>query len=154
MARNNEKTKKLTFGGVEEEFYTESIIGSAEQVDITELRDGQGLSVGDVLGDFGAVVSVAPMESNENARVVRFKDGHVISTTCACWNPNKAYLFADEADGERFKSWVKNYKSPFKTEKEFLTSIEWKRLKVKDIKTFKLVARDGREYNKNFVMFG
>lgn len=158
MAGNNNSNasvKKMTFNGVEDDFSTESIIGSAEKVGITELRDSQGLSVGDVLGSFGKVISVAPMENNENARIVRFEDGHVISTTCACWNANKAYSFANEADKESFKSWVRNYQSPYKTEKQFLASTTWKNLKVKDIKSFKLVAGDGKtEYNKNFVMFG
>lgn len=147
-------TKKMTFGGVESDYDVESIIGSANEINISDLRDGQGLAVKDCLGDFGKVLSVSPMENNENARVIKFEDGHVVSTTCASWNPSKAYSFADKADEESFKAWVKNYKPKFKTEKQFLTSPDWKKLRVKDIKSFKLVARDGQtEYNKNFVMF-
>lgn len=148
------EVKKISLGDNEIEVPKDSIIAVAANVDIPDLRDGQGLAVGDVLGSFGKVISVAPMENNENARVVRFEDGHVVSTTCASWNVSKAYSFADEADAERFKAWTKGYKSPYKTEKQFLTATNWKSLKVKDIKSFKLVARDGSEYNKNFVMFG
>lgn len=146
--------KKIKIGTEEIEVPKDSLVATAQSVEIDDMRDGQGLAVGESLGSFGKVISIAPMENNENARVIRFEDGHVISTTCASWNASKAYPFANEADGTRFKAWVKNYNSPFKTEKQFLTSTKWKELKVKDIQQFRLVARDGSEYNKNFVMFG
>lgn len=161
--------KKIKIGESETDLSVneKSILGTSAKIELPDLRDGFGLEEGMKFSDVGKVIFVGEESLDENnpdqkARLVRFDSGLVISSTAPCWNSARTPRFdpsvytTDEAMEKiksEWKAFVANYKSPYRTEKAFLTDGDWTKLVVGKSITLALVSRFGGSYTKTYFKF-